>query len=58
MEAEDVVCETLAAVGEGPTLVPGRASRAARVLLGRLLPGRVAVRLMSRGTRTLFGERD
>ncbi len=58
MEAEDVVRETLAAIGKGPTLVPGRASRAARVLLGRLLPGRVAVRLMSQGTRTLFGDRD
>ena len=54
MEAEDVVRETLDAVGERPVLVPGRASRAARLLLGRLLPGRVAVRLMGRSTRTLY----
>jgi len=58
MESEEVVRETLEAIGEGPTLVPGRASRAARLLLGRLLPGRLAVRLMGRSTRTLYGERD
>jgi len=58
MEAEAVVAETLAAVGEGPTLVPGRASRAARILLGRLLPSRLAVRLMGRSTRTLYGDGD
>lgn len=58
MESEAVVAETLAAIGEGPTLVPGRASRAARVLLGRLLPGRLAVRLMGRSTRTLYGDRS
>lgn len=58
MESEAVVAETLAAIGAGPTLVPGRASRAARLLLGRLLPGRLAVRLMGRSTRTLYGPRD
>ena len=58
MEAEAVVAETLAAVGERPTLVPGRASRAARILMGRLLPGRLAVRLMGRSTRALYGDRE
>jgi short-subunit dehydrogenase len=57
MESEAVVAETLEAIGAGPTLVPGRASRAARLLMGRLLPGRLAVRLMGRSTRTLYGDR-
>ena len=54
MESEDVVGETYAALGQGPTLVPGRASRAAQQLLGRVLPGRWAVRLMGRSTRRLY----
>ncbi len=58
MESEAVVAETLEAIGAGPSLVPGRASRAARVLMGRLLPGRLAVRLMGRSTRILYGDRQ
>ncbi|MAQ19167.1 MAG: short-chain dehydrogenase [Sandaracinus sp.] len=56
MDAEQVVRETYGALGHRPTLVPGRVNRAARRVLGRLLPGALAVRLMGRSTRTLYGE--
>lgn len=54
-EPEDVVRETLATLGAGPVLVPGRANKLAGQLMRRLLPKRAAVRLVSRSTRKLYG---
>ena len=53
MEPRDVVAEALTALGKTPSLVPGRGNRIAGLLLGRLLPRRLAIRIMGRSTRTL-----
>ena len=55
-EPEAVVEETFEALGAGPVLVPGRANKLAGQLMGRLLPRRAAVRLVSRSTRKLYGK--
>ena len=41
---------TLAGLGRGPTLVPGALNRVASLVMGRLLPRRLAVRLMAATT--------
>ena len=53
MDPADVVAEALAALGKAPSFVPGRGNRMAGVLLGRLLPRRLAIRIMGKSTRTL-----
>jgi short-subunit dehydrogenase len=53
MEPEDVVEEALAALGNAPSLVPGRGNRLAGLLMSRLLPRRMAIRIMGKSTRTL-----
>ncbi len=55
MDATDVVEQTLAALGRGPSLVPGALNRLAAFLLVRLLPKRAAIRVMGRATRELYG---
>jgi hypothetical protein len=54
MEPEAVVCEALAALGTRPSAVAGRANRIAGFLMSRLLPRRVAVRLISRQVRAMY----
>jgi len=54
MEPEDAVAQALAALGRGPTSIPGRANRLASVLLHRLLSRRALVRVMSRVTRAMY----
>lgn len=54
MDARDVARETLAGLGRGPVLVPGRAGKAIDLLL-RLLPARLAVEMMSASTRKMYG---
>lgn len=54
MEPAAVVEATLAALGRGPSVMPGWYNRAADVLMGRLLPRRIAVRLMGRTVRRLY----
>jgi short-subunit dehydrogenase len=55
MEPGPVAEEALEALGRGgPTLVPGRTNRLARVLLGRVLSRRAAVRFISRSTRRMY----
>lgn len=44
-------------LGAGPVVVPGRSNRVSAQLLSRLLPRRTAVRLMSRVTRGMYGDR-
>jgi short-subunit dehydrogenase len=50
-EPEAVVREALAALGRGPSVIPGRVNRVAAFAMQRLLPRRSAVRLMGRTTR-------
>lgn len=53
LSPERVARETLDALGRGPRVVPGGTNRFAAVLMGRLLPRRVAVRIMARNTADL-----
>ncbi len=55
MAPRQVVSEALAALGRGPGAIPGWTNRVAGFALGRLLPRRVAVRIMGRATRSLYG---
>ena len=56
MEPEGVVREALAALGEGPNVVPGEQNRQGVEILARM-PRRQAVELMSGITRTLLPNR-
>lgn len=47
---EEVARRSLAALGRGPTVVPGGINRLASLVMGRLLPRRAAVRLMAATT--------
>ena len=51
MEPRDVASEALAALGRVPSMIPGRANRAAAFVLQRLLPRRTAVRVMGNASR-------
>jgi uncharacterized protein len=55
MDPEPVVEETLRALGHRPSLVPGVLNRLAAFFLVRLLPRRLAVRVMGRATKQLYG---
>lgn len=52
-DAKAVAEETLAALGRGALIVPGRFNRFARFVLGRVLPRRAAIALMARSTKVL-----
>lgn len=54
MDPAVVARETLAALGRGPVIVPGTGNKAVDFLLRRLLPERVAVRMMSDSTRRMY----
>jgi short-subunit dehydrogenase len=54
MAPEAVVAEALAALGRGPTVVAGAMNRLAAFLFTRLLPRRLAIRVMERATRRLY----
>jgi hypothetical protein len=53
MEASAVAEQALHALGRGPLVVPGFINRLGGMLLGRLLPRRVAVRIMAKNTQDL-----
>lgn len=53
LDPDEVAEQTLAALGAGPRVVPGRLNRLAGFLTGRLLPRRAAIRLMAANTRDL-----
>ncbi len=55
MESAPVVTETLAALGQTPSFIPGMANRAAAFLLERLLPRSTAIRTMGKATRKMYG---
>ena len=50
---EEAARQTLDALGRGPRLVPGRINRIAAQLMTRLLPRRLAIRLIAQGTKHL-----
>ncbi|HEU4384697.1 MAG TPA: SDR family NAD(P)-dependent oxidoreductase [Anaeromyxobacteraceae bacterium] len=54
MEPEPVVEAALAALGRGPSVVPGALNRLAAFAFARLLPRRTSIRVMGRATRRLY----
>jgi hypothetical protein len=52
----DVARETLAALGRGPTVTPGRSVKLASFFMRRLLPRTTAIRMMGRVMRRMYGE--
>jgi short-subunit dehydrogenase len=50
-----VASKTLAALGRGPSVVPGVFYRFSAFVMGRLLPRRMAIRIMGRASRKLYG---
>jgi len=55
LEPREVVLPALAALGRGPSVVPGALNRLAAFAFARLLPRRTSVRIMGRATRRLYG---
>ena len=55
MEPAPVVRAALDALGRRPSVVPGALNRLAAFVLARLVPRRLAVRVMGRATRKLYG---
>lgn len=53
LSPEEAARQTLDALGAGPRLVPGWVNRMAAQLMTRLLPRRMAIRLIAQGTRHL-----
>jgi uncharacterized protein len=50
-----VAAEALAALGRGPSVVPGFFYRWSTFLMNRLMPRRIAIRIMGKATRQLYG---
>jgi short-subunit dehydrogenase len=50
LDPEQVVEQTLRALGRGPVVVPGMVNRIANVVMGKLLPRRVAITIMAGST--------
>jgi short-subunit dehydrogenase len=55
MEPKQVVEQTLRALGHGSSVVPGWLNRLAAFFLVRVLPRRMAIRVMGRATKQLYG---
>ena len=58
LEPDQVVRETLEALGRRPSVVPGAFYRFSAFVMNRLLPRQMAVRIMGRATRRLYAGRD
>jgi short-subunit dehydrogenase len=54
MDPAPVVTATLAALGRGPSVVPGWANRAVSLVMGHLLPRRTAVSIIAGATRRMY----
>jgi short-subunit dehydrogenase len=55
LDPNHVAKKTLAALGRGPSIVPGAFYRFSAFIMDRLLPRRLAIRIMGRATRKLYG---
>lgn len=53
LDADVVAEKTLDALGRGPIVTPGATNRIARLVMGRLLPRRMAIGIMARSTKGL-----
>ncbi|HEX7598571.1 MAG TPA: SDR family NAD(P)-dependent oxidoreductase [Polyangia bacterium] len=58
LEPDEVVAAALDALGRKPSVVPGLFYRFSAFVMNRLLPRRMAVRIMGRATRQLYANRD
>jgi short-subunit dehydrogenase len=56
MEPRDVAAEALAALGRGPTVIPGRANRVSSAVMQRLMPRSLAIATIGRATRGMYGK--
>jgi hypothetical protein len=54
MEPDAVVREALAALGKGPSMVPGVLNGMAAFFMGRVLSRGTAVRIMGKTTRKMY----
>ncbi len=54
MEARPVAVQALAALGKGPSMVPGALNNAVSFLMGRVLPRKVAIATMGAATRKMY----
>jgi short-subunit dehydrogenase len=54
LSPEVVVTETLNALGRQPSVIPGRSNRLAAFFIRRLLPRRVAIRMMGQTLRQMY----
>jgi short-subunit dehydrogenase len=57
LDPDFVAEKTLAALGRGPSVVPGTFYRWSAFIMNRLLPRRMSIRIMGRATRALYGGR-
>jgi len=55
MEPAAVAAEAIAALGTGPSAIAGRGNRIGSFVMNRLLPRRVAIEIMGRTTRAMYG---
>ena len=53
LNADQVVAETLNALGKGPTIIPGFTNKLAHFLMGRLFPRKLAISIMDKNTKNL-----
>jgi uncharacterized protein len=56
LDPNQVAEKTLASLGRGPSIVPGAFYRFSAFIMDRLLPRRMAIRIMGRATRKLYGK--
>ena len=54
MDARPVAVEALAALGKGPSMVPGALNRVAAFFMQRVMPRRAAVATMGKATRDMY----
>jgi len=57
LDPDRVARQALAALGRGPSVIPGAFYRFSAFVMNRLLPRRLAVRIMGRATRQLYADR-
>lgn len=55
LSPEQVAREALAALGRGPSITPGRATKLASFFMRRVLPRSTAIRMMGRVMRQMYG---
>ena len=53
LNADQVVVETLKALGKGPTIIPGFTNKLAHFFMGRLFPRKLAISIMDKNTKNL-----